>query len=120
MEDKVIECDFTAKPECEPEVGEKVEVAPVNEFLGRLMAWVQQTMTEYQNFPLTDLLNALNTCALAYLININNLEEQKRYLEWVYKACVAEVEKVAKLIEEKKVVAEKDYIQPSPSAIIDY
>lgn len=99
MEDKVIEGDFTAKPEAESEVKDKVEISPVNVFLGQLMTWVGQTMKEYQNFPLSDLLNALNTCALAYLVNIPGVDEQKRYLEWIYKSCLSEVERIDKLKE---------------------
>ena len=107
MEDKVIEGDFTAKPEAETNIENKVEITPVNEFLGRLFEWVRQTVNEYKDFPLADLLNALNTVSLAYLVSVPSVEDQRRYLEWIYKSCMSEIERVAKVKEESKESASK-------------
>lgn len=106
MEDKIIEGDFTAQPEADLNVKEKVEITPVNEFLGRLFEFVKQSVSEYKDFPLADLLNALNTVSLAYLVSIPSTDEQKRYLEWIYKSCLAEVERLEEVKKKQKDVAE--------------
>lgn len=102
MEDKVIEGDFTASLEPESVVKEEIKPTPAQEFLGRLFAWTDAAVKEYKDFPLQGLLNALNTVSLAYLVSTDSAEEQRKFLEWTYKASAEEVDRIESLKKEAK------------------
>jgi len=102
MEDKIVEGNFTATPEPVSEVKEEIVPSQAQLFLGRLFEFVHAAMQEYKDFPLNNLLNTLNTVALAYLVSTDNVEEQRKFLEWTYKASLVEIDRIEKLKAEKK------------------
>lgn len=102
MEGKIIEADFTATPEEEIVEKKSDPIVQSREFLDRLFKWIDVTIREYNDFPLQHLLESLNTVSMTYLLAINNVDDQRRFLEWMYKRCMVKIDEVAKLKAEAK------------------
>lgn len=101
MDEKIIEGAFTATPEEGPVVEAGAQVLP-GKFLKDLFEYIQGSVKDYKDMPLNFLLNAINTVSLSYLVSTDNVEEQKKFLEWTCKASLVEVDRIAQLKADKK------------------
>lgn len=101
MCEEVVEADFTGTQEAAQEAAvaseKKIESPGLYEFEDRLFKWVAETIKEYEVFPLLHLVESLSTVSLAYLISNVDVDYQRKYLEWVHKASMIEVDRVEKL-----------------------